>query len=272
MIHQFLHERNLFQMFPQKKYLIALDEVGRGCLAGPVVTVASLWEILPSSSYHQNLWITLFKDSKKMTAKSREKAFSTLETVFPALKKDKKEIIQESLEKEISWNTCTESSQTRILYDSSSWPQDPPPLSLMLTHFGIGASSSQEIDEINIWQATQLAMNRSLNALKEFVSPKECFFIVDGHLPLKVEPFWKDTLQINSVGADDAFVTVGFSSVVAKVLRDTYMTLLHQDYPAYELASHKGYATKTHREAILKHGLQDIHRRSFCEKLISSKN
>ena len=120
--------------------------------------------------------------------------------------------------------------------------------------FAIGAADSQEIDKINILQASLLAMQRSLEKLD--VKPKKV--LVDGtHI-------FETTIEIESiVGGDNLIPSISAASVVAKVYRDRLMTAYSKEFPNYGFDKHKGYPTKLHKEMIKRYGFTKIHRRTF---------
>jgi len=119
---------------------------------------------------------------------------------------------------------------------------------------GIGIVSHEVIDRINILQATILSMRKALDELK--LTPG--FVLVDGN------HFKHDILRFqNVVGGDAKSFTIAAASIVAKVTRDRIMSELDVIYPQYGFEQHKGYGTRRHIEAIRKHGLCEIHRKSF---------
>lgn len=178
------------------KYIAGVDEVGRGPLAGPVVTAAV---ILDTERPIEGL-----TDSKKLTEAQREK------------------LADEIKSKAIAW--------------------------------ALGRAEVREIDEINILQATLLAMQRAVAAL----TPKPEYVLVDGnrcpvfHCP--AEAIIKGDLTVPVISA---------ASIIAKVARDHEMQQLETIYPGYGLHSHKGYPTKKHIAALEKLGVTPIHRRSY---------
>ena len=111
------------------------------------------------------------------------------------------------------------------------------------------------IDEINIRQATHLAMQNAVNALS--VTPD--ILIVDGNDKLEFDKI--DSLYI--VKGDAKSQTIAAASIIAKVTRDRYMTKLSEKYPQYGFEKHKGYGTKAHCEAIREFGVTDVHRKTF---------
>jgi len=119
---------------------------------------------------------------------------------------------------------------------------------------GIGVACQEEVDRLNVLNASLLAMRRAVLALS--VTPD--FLLVDGlfgiNLPVRQAPV---------VGADDHFSSVGAASIVAKVTRDEMMTAYHFQYPHYGFQDHKGYATRAHLAALEQYGPSPIHRRSF---------
>ena len=128
--------------------------------------------------------------------------------------------------------------------------------------YSIAMASEKEIDEINILQATFLAMRRAVGSLE--IKPD--FVIVDGNrdplLGIKTMTLVKGDALCESVAA---------ASVLAKVTRDRYMLKLCEKYPEYQFQKHKGYGTKLHYEMIEKYGISDIHRKSFLKKLTGEK-
>lgn len=120
----------------------------------------------------------------------------------------------------------------------------------------IGWASAQEIDRLNIWQATQLAMRRAV--LKLDPPPQLC--LVDGNriIPNLSIP------QKACIKGDSHFIVIAASSILAKVWRDELMTRLDRTYPQYGLAKHKGYGTKQHKQALQSSGPCFHHRFSFA--------
>ncbi len=119
---------------------------------------------------------------------------------------------------------------------------------------GIGIVSHEVIDRINILQASFLAMNKALELL--IIKPQQ--LLVDGnffrHEQYRVE---------NIIKGDGLSHSIAAASIIAKVTRDTLMKEMHEQYPVYGFAKHKGYGTKAHIEAIRLHGYSPIHRRTF---------
>ncbi len=189
--------------------VIGIDEAGRGPLAGPVVASAVLLKI--------NSFNSIVRDSKKISARQRDKAFCEI------------------------WDNA---------------------------HIGIGIINETIIDQVNILEATFLAMNRAVEQLinnlpvdiksqKDFCS-RVCL-LVDGNRYKTYLPYSYRTI----VDGDVSILPISCASIIAKVTRDRILTIYDQIFPAYGFKKHKGYPTKKHKEAILKHGLSLIHRKSF---------
>ncbi len=177
-------------------FVAGVDEVGRGPLAGPVVTAAVILD-----SHHI---IDGLADSKRLTEKKR-------------LRLD--QLIRQHA-----------------------------------VSFSIGQADVHEIDQINILQATLLAMQRAVAGLT--IRPDKV--LVDGNrlpeFPCQAEAI---------VGGDGLIAEISAASIIAKVYRDRLMVDLHDQYPQYGFASNKGYPTRMHRQALQKYGATPIHRRSF---------
>lgn len=121
--------------------------------------------------------------------------------------------------------------------------------------YGIGRAEVDEIDEINILQATFLAMQRAVQQLQ--VQPHK--ILVDGN---KVPQFNVPAEAI--IGGDGSISEISAASIIAKVYRDREMCQLATKYPQYGFEKHKGYGTKFHLDAIKQWGICDIHRKSFA--------
>ena len=125
--------------------------------------------------------------------------------------------------------------------------------------YSIGTASEREIDEINILQATFLAMKRAVDGLE--IKPD--LALVDGN---QIPPVNADVLTI--VKGDGKSASIAAASIIAKVSRDRYMIELAKQYPQYEFERHKGYGTKLHYEKIAEHGICEAHRKTFLKKLL----
>ncbi len=182
------------------KYICGIDEVGRGCLFGPVTAAAV---IMPLSLENNKDIINGIEDSKKLTAKKRE------------------ELSKKIIEKSISYSIYSISEKT--------------------------------IDEINILNATKLAM---INAVKNLKIKPDILFID----ALKIDI---DIKQISIIKGDLKSYSIGCASILAKVCRDEIMNNLPEEYQKYKISKNKGYGTKEHLEAIKKYGPSNMHRFSF---------
>ncbi|MDD4556999.1 MAG: ribonuclease HII [Alphaproteobacteria bacterium] len=120
---------------------------------------------------------------------------------------------------------------------------------------GVGQASSEEIDEINILQATFLAMKRAVKGLS--ISPE--FAIIDGNQTPKDFPCGVKTV----IQGDGKSISIAASSIVAKVYRDRLMNDLAKKYPFYGFEKNAGYGTKLHIEGLKKHGITPEHRKSY---------
>jgi ribonuclease HII len=173
------------------------DEVGRGCLAGPVVAAAV---ILPVDYQHKHL-----NDSKQLSKKRRNQ-----------IKED-------------------------ILMHAIS--------------YAIAEISNEEVDKINVLQASFVGMHRALDQLDQ--TPE--ILLIDGN---RFIPYREIPHQC-IVKGDGKFMSIAAASVLAKTYRDDLMARLAKSYPEYGWERNVGYPTREHRDAIVKYGITPYHRRSF---------
>ncbi|ACE06518.1 hypothetical protein Aasi_1185 [Candidatus Amoebophilus asiaticus 5a2] len=173
------------------------DEVGRGCLAGPVVAAAV---ILPKNYYHP-----LLNDSKKLSTAKR--------------------ILLDSIIKEVA----------------IAW--------------AIGEATHEEIDQINIFNASCLAMHRAISQLGQLPQ----LLLIDGKY---FNPYPNIPHQC-IIDGDAQFNAIAAASILAKTYRDAYMHQLSIQYPDYGWEKNVGYPTVTHRKAIQELGLTPYHRKSY---------
>jgi ribonuclease HII len=179
------------------KFVAGLDEVGRGCLAGPVVAAACILD--PDKGLPKGL-----NDSKQVAAKQRDEIAAELKEI------------------------C-------ITY-------------------AIGLVTAEEIDRINILEATKLAMRNALSDL----SPGADFLLIDALVLKGVSVPQKSIIKGDSISA-----SIAAASILAKTYRDEMMSSYESEYPEYGFSEHVGYATKRHYDALRTHGPCPIHRRTF---------
>ena len=123
------------------------------------------------------------------------------------------------------------------------------------TSFGIAHIFPDEIDKINILNASFLAMHKALDQL----DTKPEFIIVDGN---RFTPY-HNISHACIVKGDGKYLSIAAASILAKTFRDAYMEKIHLEYPMYNWLKNKGYPTKEHREAIRKYGITKYHRKTF---------
>jgi ribonuclease HII len=177
--------------------IVGVDEVGRGCLAGPVYAAAVILD--PERD------VEPFIDSKTLTESRREQLYE--------------EIVQFHL-------------------------------------VGIGFATVEEITELNILQASFLAMKRALAELK---LDESSHILVDGKFAIPDIPY----IQTPLIKGDFRAQPIGAASIVAKVTRDRLLKELSKDYPEYGFEKHKGYCTSFHKQKIKEFGPSIVHRPTF---------
>ena len=177
-------------------HVAGVDEVGRGCLAGPVVAAAVV--------LNPDRYVPRVCDSKTVTALERERLYLSITRVA------------------VAW--------------------------------GVAAAEPQEIDSINIHQASLRAMQRAVLMLAP--SP-DCVLVDAFRIP--------DLLMAQRavIHGDSRCTAIAAASIIAKVSRDRMMQTLHERDPRYGFDKHKGYATREHLDAVARFGYSDAHRRSF---------
>ncbi|MFH1395719.1 MAG: ribonuclease HII [Candidatus Omnitrophota bacterium] len=189
----FFYEKKAFNA--GYKSVAGIDEAGRGPLAGPVVASAV---IIRDGSFTERI-----DDSKKLTARQREKAFIDI---------------------------------------------------LKRCDVGIGCVEVEDVDRLNIYNATLLAMQQAIIELKN----EPDYLLIDGKM--NVETHQPRTCL---TGGESLSASIACASIIAKVYRDRLMLELDAEYPQYGFKKHKGYGTREHIDAIRKHGLCNIHRKTF---------
>lgn len=139
---------------------------------------------------------------------------------------------------------------------------------LRRSYVGVGVISEAVIDEVNILQASFLAMHNAVSHLMAALDPDRypvhdrpaiTHLLIDGNIFRTDLPFSYQTV----IDGDAKCFSIACASIVAKVIRDRMLNAYDKIYPEYGFCRHKGYSTPEHRQAILRHGLSVIHRRSF---------
>lgn len=210
----------LFIILKATKYIIGIDEAGRGPLAGPV----AVGVVLVTADFDWNMILGV-GDSKKVTPKKREEIFGLAKRLA---KKD-------------------------------------------LLTYSVVMTSAGVIDKSGIVPAIKQALEKALKKVtktKPALDPSEFLIKLDGGLKAPVEFLNQETI----IKGDAKELVIGLASIMAKVTRDSYMEKLAKDkrYLVYDFATHKGYGTKKHREAISQNGLSKEHRASFCKRALDS--
>ena len=188
-----------------KQPVIGVDEVGRGPLAGPVISCACVF-------YNYSIpMIELqdINDSKKLSPLKRQK---TLKLILHLKKQN-------------------------------------------ILNFGLGLASVEEIDKLNIINATSLSMKRAVQKLKL----KRGTIIVDGLIKLKIN----ELSYKNIIKGDQISISIAAASIIAKVYRDKFMTKIGKNFPYFNWSKNAGYGTIEHRHQIKLHGITKYHRKSF---------
>ena len=121
--------------------------------------------------------------------------------------------------------------------------------------YGIGIIDEKKIDEVNIYEATKLAMKEAIEECKKMCKIE--------HVLIDAMPLELDVPTTSIIKGDLKSITISAASVIAKVTRDRMLDELHEKFPMYDFKKNKGYPTKKHLEAILEYGILPEHRRSY---------
>lgn len=263
---------------------VSIDEVGRGCVAGPVVVAACRWTAhvrstrakcinesfngppIPHQHADESFFESFVKDSKKLSAKQRPAIAATLcrwaDVSFPKSGRATAPMLHLPL-KSLCYRNVPEHAQAA---------DEMQQISVSLESIALGSASILEIEKKNIWGATQIAMARALSSLHttDNSGTLPAAILFDGKLVARVPAPWKNVCFVNVVSGDSLLRSIGAASIVAKVYRDNQITKLDETFPDYGFAKHKGYGTKNHFAAILQHGLTKHHRPSFLRNILPS--
>jgi ribonuclease HII len=269
--------------------LCALDEVGRGCIAGPVHSCVGFWHFSATKQKHNKSFSKiagLIADSKKLSPKARSAINTLYRNQWQIFEPD--DSVHESNLHSSEMNSWPKTLLQKWT-DSLSTPeicmkmksQKGGIFAADLLGSSLGAASSGEIDALNIWKAVQLAFNRalalglqSLKSVHDLWCDPACAIVLlmDGKLPIALHdslltPIRQKVTQVVAVGGDGLFASVGLSSILAKTFRDSHISALGQDYPGYGFEKHKGYGTALHFERIRQLSVTPQHRQSFLKNL-----
>ena len=245
------------------EYIIGIDEVGRGPLAGPV-TVAG---VLLSAQFDMHAFVqrvvkeknVTFTDSKGMSEHERRIWNKEIRT----LEKYSAQYTQSGALRPTSSQSSTKKKRTSHKDLSHS---------ICLT--SIQSMSAEQIDRLGISVCISQLVKNILKKLEvqlhtygsEYTERfhERVWIFLDGGL-YAPSPY---PLQSTHIKGDVDYPIISLASIIAKVHRDAYMTRVSKTYPTYTFEKHKGYGTSAHRSAILLHGPTPLHRRSFCKKLL----
>ena len=201
------------------RYIIGMDEVGRGCIAGDVAVGAALIDLANNQPWPENL-----KDSKLLSEKARE-------TIYP-------EVTSFVKDHAVSFGTVAEIEQKGIMA-------------------ALTAAAVRALEKL-------MANPETLALLRD----NQVQIILDGNLDyLGAKSFGFPV--VTKVKADQSCVSVAAASILAKVTRDRLLVELHEQYPDFDLASNKGYASAKHRAALRQLGPSPIHRISWLTKIMA---
>lgn len=259
---------------PKGCSFVSIDEVGRGCLAGPVVVCATAWQ--KSNTLSSKLpWVSTLKDSKKLSPKKRDELFAVMVkhlgeswlceelpplsgTNIAPLPRLTKPALQmpKHLYKYSHSDVCQLVSEKKLLSEHQMFS---------MRCATIGSASAKEIDLWGLSEALSIAAQRALSRLASHFLPEVLFF--DGNRPLKLNSTWAQITQCVVTQGDDCLKTISASSVLAKVVRDRWMDEYSSSFPEFGFSSNRGYGTEPHRRLLEQAGPTAVHRHSFLKNI-----
>ena len=219
------------------------DEAGRGCLAGPVFAAAVILPKTPHSPLSPK-GIELARSAPSPLGQPLRKMTESV-TLFGQVGSEARGMGSAALGKVNDSKKLTQEVRNELR----------PIIEQTAIAFAVGIVSVEEIDEINILNASFLAMHRALDKLKT----KPQSLLIDGNRFNKYRSIPHHCI----IEGDGKFLSIAAASILAKTYRDDYMKELHEKFPDYGWDHNKGYATRFHRVALEKYGAVDHHRKSF---------
>jgi ribonuclease HII len=213
--------------------IIGVDEVGRGCLAGPVVAAAA---VLPTQVFAE---LPFHPDGKRKNKRDAKKH----------LKCDHKKLL---------WEVC----DSKMIVEEERAPIAGAVRSFV-RGYAVAEASVEEINELNILYASHLAMQRAVEQLEQQLGRQADVVIVDGHIVPKCFRERGDGRAIPLIKGDQKSFSVACAAILAKTYRDELMASLESRYPGYGMSQHKGYPTPFHKARIQELGATVIHRAHF---------
>jgi ribonuclease HII len=221
------NDLDFLELYASKKSFFYCDEVGRGPLAGPVVSSCIKIQDASQASKAYNFLSSLgVIDSKKITSKKRKHILEILQIKTNEINVDQKYFFENS--------------------------------ELAGLSFSLSLCTPEEIDRINILRASLLSMKKAVTTLG-INSEDVC--LVDGKFPLIFENEKITSLPLIKGDLQSKFIAL--ASIIAKEFRDDLMIKYHAKFPEFGFDKHSGYPTKLHKSSIEKYGVSSIHRKSF---------
>lgn len=247
------------------EYIIGIDEVGRGPIAGPVAVCAFLSARSDLVEILSGIDLPM-RDSKKLTKIQREKWFEYLKdqktkgncdfavSYVSAEMIDKFGIVK-AIQK--SLDSSLEKVAGQIIQNPSALPSGRG-MKNELLHASSGSQS--EIADVSLRTGDKVRRENFQNP----ISPEEVSVFLDGGLKAPVEYINQETI----IKGDELHPVISCASIIAKVSRDKIMANHAKEYPEYGFEKHSGYGTKAHYDAIKKHGVTPLHRKTFMKNII----
>jgi ribonuclease HII len=226
-------ERAAHEVVPKIKFIIGIDEVGRGPLAGPVAVCACALPYADNAKNSYKKFLNIY------AGEIRKEGLINLKN------KDSKKLTEA---RRASWKDFLKNTHARFAY---------------------GHMSAREIDKKGIAHCIRALIQKNLSVLLLDIecAPQEALILLDGGLKAPAEFSFQKTI----IKGDEKELVIGLASIFAKVTRDEYMKTISKknEFKAYDFEIHKGYGTLAHRKAIQRNGLSSLHRKTFCTRITS---
>ena len=251
--------------------LVGCDEVGRGCIAGPIVGGAVYWDKNFIANALEKLVQILTEENFSIHINAAQENEARVGDLRKIVIKYLTKLIKLDIKNGLAEDQSPYFDLIMLLQIDDSKKLSHKKRELLTKYIkekarahSIFEISAQEIDNHGVGEANKKVLeNSTLNIINSHPNPK--IGVLVDHFDIFKEPSLKDIIKIPITKGDQKSLSIAAASIIAKVHRDNLMQKFHLDYPAYQFDSNVGYGTVSNISALRQHGLSPIHRKSFCQ-------